>query len=63
MREYEHNRVHEIINGDFKVQGGMKSEQYFDETPNKEGRRLYDHTEESSHPLCEGNMNIEGFIK
>ena len=44
-----------MINGDFKVQGGMKSEQYFDETPNKEGRRLYDHIEESSCPLCEGS--------
>ena len=59
----EHDRIDEMINGALTVQGGMEPEQYIDVAPNKEGRRLYDHTEESSHPLCEGNMNIEGFIK
>ncbi|KAG5606049.1 hypothetical protein H5410_027541 [Solanum commersonii] len=38
----EHDRVHEMINDSFGVQSGMESEQYFDETPNEEGRRFYD---------------------
>ena len=45
----------EMINGAFKVQGGMEPEQYFDEAPNEEGTRLYDHIEVSSFPLCEGS--------
>ncbi|KAH0679485.1 hypothetical protein KY284_020570 [Solanum tuberosum] len=51
----EHDRVHEMINDAFGVQGGMKSEQYFDEAPNEQARRFYDQLEESSSPLCEGS--------
>ncbi|KAG5581053.1 hypothetical protein H5410_051680 [Solanum commersonii] len=51
----EHDRVHEMINDAFGVQGGMEPEQYFDEAPNEEARRFYDQLEESSRPLCEGS--------
>ncbi|WMV09922.1 hypothetical protein MTR67_003307 [Solanum verrucosum] len=51
----EHDRVHEMINDAFGVQGGMEPEQYFDETPNEEERHFYDQLEESSRPLCEGS--------
>ena len=54
----EHDRIDEMINGALTVQGGMEPEKYIDVAPNKEGRCLYNHKEESSHPLCEGNMNI-----
>ncbi|KAG5632041.1 hypothetical protein H5410_003758 [Solanum commersonii] len=50
----EHDRVHEMINDAFGVQGGMKPEQYFDEAPNEEARFFYDQLEESSRPLFEG---------
>ncbi|KAG5585303.1 hypothetical protein H5410_045737 [Solanum commersonii] len=42
----EHDRVHEMINDAFGVQGGMEPEQYFDEAPNEEARRFYDQLEE-----------------
>ncbi|KAG5570553.1 hypothetical protein H5410_060319 [Solanum commersonii] len=64
----EHDRVHEMINDAFRVQGGMEPEQYFDEAPNEEARRFYDQLEESSCPLCKGsprnrpNRNDEGDI-
>ncbi|KAG5569836.1 hypothetical protein H5410_059602 [Solanum commersonii] len=48
----KHDRVHEMINYAFGVQGGMKAEQYFDKAPNEEARRFYDQLEESSRPLC-----------
>ncbi|WMV51044.1 hypothetical protein MTR67_044429 [Solanum verrucosum] len=51
----EHDRVHEMINDVFGVQGRMKPEKYFDEAPNEEARRFYDQLEESSRPLCEGS--------
>ncbi|KAG5616102.1 hypothetical protein H5410_015926 [Solanum commersonii] len=51
----EHDRVHEMINDAFGVQGGMEPEQYFDETPNEEARHFYDQLEEFSCPLCEGS--------
>ncbi|KAG5598891.1 hypothetical protein H5410_030261 [Solanum commersonii] len=51
----EHDRVHEIINDAFRVQGGMEPEQYFDKAPNEEARCFYDQLEESSRPLCEGS--------
>ncbi|KAG5595111.1 hypothetical protein H5410_036343 [Solanum commersonii] len=51
----EHDRVHEIINDAFRVQGGMEPEQFFDEAPNEEARRFYDQLEESSRPLREGS--------
>jgi len=51
----EHDRVHEMINDAFGVQGGMEPEQYFDEAPNEEARHFYDQLEESSRPLCEGS--------
>ncbi|KAG5600262.1 hypothetical protein H5410_031632 [Solanum commersonii] len=37
----EHNRVHEMINYAFRVQGGMEPEQYLDEAPNEEARHFY----------------------
>ncbi|KAG5595546.1 hypothetical protein H5410_036778 [Solanum commersonii] len=49
----KHDRVHEMINNAFKVQGGIEQEQYFDEAPNEKARRFYDQLEESSRPLCE----------
>ncbi|WMV45287.1 hypothetical protein MTR67_038672 [Solanum verrucosum] len=51
----EHDRVHEMINDAFGVQGGMESEQYFDEAPNEEARHFYDQLEKSNRPLCEGS--------
>jgi len=53
----EHDRVHEMINDAFGVQGRMEPEQYFDEAPNEEARRFYDQLEESSRPLCEGSLH------
>ncbi|KAG5570564.1 hypothetical protein H5410_060330 [Solanum commersonii] len=53
----EHDRVHEMINDAFGVQGGMEPEQYFDEAPNEEARRFYDQLEESSRPLCEAESD------
>ncbi|WMV58234.1 hypothetical protein MTR67_051619 [Solanum verrucosum] len=53
----EHDRVHEMINDTFGVQGGMEPEQYFDEAPNEEARHFYDKLEESSCPLCEGSLH------
>ncbi|KAG5595113.1 hypothetical protein H5410_036345 [Solanum commersonii] len=44
-----------MINDAFRVQGGMKPEQYFDKAPNEEAIRFYDQLEESSRPLCEGS--------
>ena len=38
----EYYRVNEMINDNFMVQCRMESEQYFDETPNKETSRFYD---------------------
>ncbi|KAG5577351.1 hypothetical protein H5410_057485 [Solanum commersonii] len=68
----EYDRVNEMINDAFRVQGRMEPEQYFDEAPNEEARRFYDQLEESSRPLCEGsphstlrnklNCNDEGDI-
>ncbi|KAG5571982.1 hypothetical protein H5410_061748 [Solanum commersonii] len=49
----EHDRVHEMINDAFEVQGWMEPKQYFDEAPNEEARCFYDQLEESSRPLCE----------
>ncbi|WMV08697.1 hypothetical protein MTR67_002082 [Solanum verrucosum] len=51
----EHDRVHEMINDAFGVQGGMEPEQYFDEVPNEEARHFFDQLEEFSRPLCEGS--------
>ncbi|KAG5609941.1 hypothetical protein H5410_021222 [Solanum commersonii] len=51
----KHDRVHEMINDDFGVQGGMEPEQYFDEVRNEKARCFYDQLEESSCQLCEGN--------
>ncbi|WMV54577.1 hypothetical protein MTR67_047962 [Solanum verrucosum] len=51
----EHDRVHEMINDAFGVQGRMKPKQYFDEAPNEGARLFYDQLEESSCPLCEGS--------
>ena len=45
-----------MINGAYKVQGGMEPEQYFDEAPNEEARDLYDHLEKCNRPLCEGSL-------
>ncbi|KAG5609695.1 hypothetical protein H5410_020976, partial [Solanum commersonii] len=55
IRVEHDDRVHEIINDAFGVQGGMEPKQYFDEAPNEEARRFYDQLEESSHPLCKGS--------
>ncbi|KAG5595508.1 hypothetical protein H5410_036740 [Solanum commersonii] len=49
----EHDRVHEMINDTFRVQGGMESDQYFDEALNEEARRFHDQLEESNRPLYE----------
>ena len=46
-----------MINDAFGVQGGMKLEQYFDETLNEVARRFYDQLEDSIRPLCVGNMH------
>ncbi|KAH0708729.1 hypothetical protein KY284_010156 [Solanum tuberosum] len=54
----EHDRVHEMINDAFGVQGGMEPKQYFDEAPNEKARRFYDQLEESSRPLCEGSPHF-----
>ncbi|KAG5610619.1 hypothetical protein H5410_021900 [Solanum commersonii] len=51
----EHDRVHEMINDTFGVQGRMEPEQYFDEDPNEKARRFYDNLEDPSRPLCEGS--------
>ncbi|KAG5570627.1 hypothetical protein H5410_060393 [Solanum commersonii] len=54
----EHDKVHEMINDAFGVQGRMEPKQYFDEAPNEEARRFYYQLEESSHPLCEGSPHF-----
>ncbi|KAG5630671.1 hypothetical protein H5410_002388 [Solanum commersonii] len=36
----------------------MEPEQYFDEAPNEEARRLYDQLEKSSCSLCEGSPHF-----
>ncbi|KAG5579363.1 hypothetical protein H5410_049990 [Solanum commersonii] len=51
---FQHDRVHEMVNDAFAIQGGVKPELYFDEPPNEEARYFSEQLEETSCPLCEG---------